>query len=251
MSSFFFFGFLFVISLCFGLLFFFFFLVDELVLFILQMNLDPWQAVPISNKYSGLTLNRRKILFECPLGRYWYLGDRVLAQVDHKYPPLLPQDPPDSMRKGGLLEGDDLKAALAGSDATGVAGDYGEFVRRRLQGRFAHLCGETVSCFNGALVMYSNGLVLQGTAEQGSDSEGSSPEGIAPQPSSHVEGPSASFQERYPHFPSWSCRVMNQDGSIGYMRLDRPEHAPNVPWTGQVAVCCLAFILCFSFLVQA
>ncbi|XP_030945395.1 uncharacterized protein LOC115969900 [Quercus lobata] len=201
-----------------------------------NMNLDPWQVVTISNKYSGLTLNRRKILFECPLGRYWYLGDRVLAQVDHKYPPLLPQDPPDSMRKGGLLEGDDLKAALAGSDAMGVAGDYGEFVQRRLQGRFAHLCGETVSCFNGALVMYSNGLVLQGTAEQGSDSEGSSPEGNAPQPSSHVEGPSGSFQERYLHFPSWSCRVMNQDGSIGYTRLDRPEHAPNVPWTGQVAI---------------
>nr|POE67424.1 hypothetical protein CFP56_27356 [Quercus suber] len=68
-----------------------------------NMNLDPWQAVPISNKYSGLTLNH----------------------------------------------------------------------------------------------------------QQGSDSEGSSPEGIAPQPSSHVEGPNGSFQER-------------------------PEHAPNVPWTGQI-----------------
>ena len=52
------------------------------------MNLDPWE------RYEGyaectlaLVLNECQVLFECGLGRYWNLGDRVLPQVHHVYPP--------------------------------------------------------------------------------------------------------------------------------------------------------------------
>ena len=42
----------------------------------------------------ALELNGYQVLFECGHGRYWYLGDRVLPQVQHVYPPTTIPIPP-------------------------------------------------------------------------------------------------------------------------------------------------------------
>ena len=53
-----------------------------------QMDLNPWAGC---EGYAGcewaLKLNGHQVLFECGHGRHWYLGDRVLPQVEHEYPP--------------------------------------------------------------------------------------------------------------------------------------------------------------------
>ena len=52
------------------------------------MSLNPWVGCEeyVECKWA-LELNSHKVLFECGHGRYWYLDDRVLPQVQHVYPP--------------------------------------------------------------------------------------------------------------------------------------------------------------------
>ena len=52
------------------------------------MNLDPWERCEgYAECTLALKLNEHQVLFYCGHGRYWYLGDRVLPQVLHVYPP--------------------------------------------------------------------------------------------------------------------------------------------------------------------
>ena len=52
------------------------------------MDLNPWAGCEGYAEYEwALELNGHQVLFECGHGRHWYLGDRVLPQVEHEYPP--------------------------------------------------------------------------------------------------------------------------------------------------------------------
>ena len=52
---------------------------------IFQMNLNPWAGCEgYAECERALELNDCQVLFECGHGKYWYLGDRVLSQVEHK-----------------------------------------------------------------------------------------------------------------------------------------------------------------------
>ena len=42
----------------------------------------------------ALEQNGRQVLFECGHGKYSYLRDRELSQVEHKYPPTTIPTPP-------------------------------------------------------------------------------------------------------------------------------------------------------------
>ena len=60
-----------------------------------QMDLNPWAGCEgYAECEWALELNGHQVLFECGHGRHWYLGDRVLPQVEHEYPsttiPTLP-----------------------------------------------------------------------------------------------------------------------------------------------------------------
>ena len=53
-----------------------------------QMDLNPWAGCEgYAECEWALELNGHQVLFECGHGRHWYLGDRVLPQVEHEYPP--------------------------------------------------------------------------------------------------------------------------------------------------------------------
>ena len=55
-----------------------------------QMSLDPWfECEEHAECEWAQELNGHQVLFECGHGRYWYLGDRMLAQVQHMYPPAI------------------------------------------------------------------------------------------------------------------------------------------------------------------
>ena len=83
----------------------------------------------------GLELNGRQVLFECGHGRYWYLGDRVLPQVQHEYPPTtIPISPCPSIRLGDFLVDEEIARARDGYIIVEVEGDYSEFIRTHLQG---------------------------------------------------------------------------------------------------------------------
>ena len=53
-----------------------------------QMNLNPWAGCErYAECEQALELNGHQVLIKCGHGKYWYLGDRVLPQVEHVYPP--------------------------------------------------------------------------------------------------------------------------------------------------------------------
>ncbi|KAK9291212.1 hypothetical protein L1049_009400 [Liquidambar formosana] len=67
---------------------------------------------------SYLELTGKKVLFEGPSWRYWYLGERVLRQVKGRVDTALtPVLPPMNMRHTDSLDGDELMEALTGWDA--------------------------------------------------------------------------------------------------------------------------------------
>ena len=50
------------------------------VLYGVQMSLNPWLGCEEQDEWAwAQELNDRQVLFECGHGRYWYLGDRVMA----------------------------------------------------------------------------------------------------------------------------------------------------------------------------
>ncbi|KAL0007990.1 hypothetical protein SO802_009492 [Lithocarpus litseifolius] len=74
-------------------------------------------------------LNGRQVLFECGHGRYWYLGDRVLSQIQHVHPPAtIPIPPCPSIRLAELLANEEIARARVGHVVSRTPGDYLEFV---------------------------------------------------------------------------------------------------------------------------
>ncbi|KAL4649462.1 hypothetical protein ACB092_01G015100 [Castanea dentata] len=53
-----------------------------------DMNLNPWAGCEGYAKYErALELNGHQVLFEYGHGKYWYLGDWMLLEVEQVYPP--------------------------------------------------------------------------------------------------------------------------------------------------------------------
>ena len=77
----------------------------------------------------ALELNSHQVLFDCGHGRYWYLGDRVLHQVQHVYPLTTILIPPcPSIQLANLLTNEDITQARVGLVVLGVARTYSEFI---------------------------------------------------------------------------------------------------------------------------
>ena len=94
------------------------------------MDLNPWARC---ERYveceRALELNGRQVLFECGHGRYWYLGDWVLPQVQHEYPPTtIPISPCPSIRLGDFLVDEEIARDRDGYIIVGVERDYSEFI---------------------------------------------------------------------------------------------------------------------------
>ena len=74
------------------------------------------------------------MLFECRHGRYWYLGDWVLPQVEHEYPSTtIPTPPCHTIQLADFLADEEIARARDGYIVAGVEGNYSEFIRLHLQ----------------------------------------------------------------------------------------------------------------------
>ena len=112
-----------------------------------QMNLNPLAGFEGYAKCEwALELNSCQVLFECRHGKYWYLGDRVLPQVEHVHPPAtILAHPCHTIQLAGPLADEEIAQARDGHIvAIEAEGDYFEFVRDHLQG---YLVGRTVFTF--------------------------------------------------------------------------------------------------------
>ena len=100
------------------------------------MSLDPWAGCEgYTECERALELNSCQVLFECGHGRYWYLDDRVLSQVQHVYPPTtIPIPLCPSVCLADLLIDEEIAQARGGYAVVGVERDYSEFIRTHLQG---------------------------------------------------------------------------------------------------------------------
>ena len=87
------------------------------------MEWDPWRPWQprLPEKYSScLELTSKRVIFEGPTGRCWYLGERVLRQVHgNMNAAVTPSMPPENMRHANHLVGNELEEALRGWDAEG------------------------------------------------------------------------------------------------------------------------------------
>ena len=95
-----------------------------------QMDLNPWAGC---EGYAGcewaLKLNGHQVLFECGHGRHWYLGDRVLPQVEHEYPPTtIPTPPCHIVWLADFLADEEIAQARDGYIVAGVKGNYSKFI---------------------------------------------------------------------------------------------------------------------------
>ncbi|KAL0001378.1 hypothetical protein SO802_015159 [Lithocarpus litseifolius] len=82
----------------------------------------------------ALELNGHQVLFECRHGRYWYLGNRVLPQVEHKYPPtIIPTPPCHTIRLADFLADEEIALTRNGYIVAGVERNYSEFIQLHLQ----------------------------------------------------------------------------------------------------------------------
>ena len=81
-----------------------------------QMSLDPWfECEEHAECEWAQELNGHQVLFECGHGRYWYLGDRMLAQVQHMYPPaIVLVHPFPFIRMVDLLDNEEIAHARVG-----------------------------------------------------------------------------------------------------------------------------------------
>ena len=113
---------------------------------IFQMPLNPCARCEGYVEFKwALELNGHQVLFECGHGRYWYLGDQVLHQVQHKYPPTtIPIPPCPSIRLADFLANEEISWAHDGYIVARVERDYSEFIQTHLQG---FLAGITVLLF--------------------------------------------------------------------------------------------------------
>ena len=92
-----------------------------------------------------MELNGRQVLFKCGHGRYRYVGDQVLPQVQHEYPPTtIPIPPCPFIRLVDFLNYEEIARARDGYIVIRVEGNHFEFIRVHLQGCLA---GITVLLF--------------------------------------------------------------------------------------------------------
>ena len=90
-----------------------------------QIDLNPWARCEAYAKCErALELNGRQILFKCGHGKYWYLGDRVLPQVKHVYPPtIIPTPPCHTVRLADFLADEEIARARDGYIVAGAEGN--------------------------------------------------------------------------------------------------------------------------------
>ena len=95
------------------------------------MSLDPWSGCEeYAECERALELNSRQVLFEYGHGRYRYLGDRVLPQVQHVYPPTtIPIPLCPSIRLANLLANEEIARARIGHVVSGIPRNYFEFIQ--------------------------------------------------------------------------------------------------------------------------
>ena len=95
-----------------------------------QMDLNSWaRCEGYAECEQALELNGCQVLFECGHGKYWYLGDRVLPQVEHKYPPTtIPTPPCHTIQLADFLADEKITRAHDGYIVAGVEGNYSEFI---------------------------------------------------------------------------------------------------------------------------
>ena len=110
------------------------------------MDLNPWAGCEgYAECERALELNGDQVVFECGHGKYWYLGDRVLPQIEHVYPPTtIPTPPCHIVRLSNFLANEEIAQARDGYIVAGVEGNYSQFIRLHLQG---FLVGKTVFFF--------------------------------------------------------------------------------------------------------
>ncbi|KAK9997391.1 hypothetical protein SO802_022077 [Lithocarpus litseifolius] len=167
-----------------------------------DMNLNPWAGCKgyVECKWA-LELNGSQVLFECGHGKYWYLGDRVLPQVEHVHPSTtIPTPPCHVVRLVDLLADEEIAQARDGYIVAGVEGNYSKFVYD-----------------------LQPGCLVDRTPPTSKGGEGGEEEEEIPSPH-HAGISSSSFLETYPHFPAWQFDVMNPDGTYSSMPLTGPEH---------------------------
>ena len=113
---------------------------------IFQMNLNPWaRCEGYAECERALELNDRQVLFECGHGKYWYLGDQVLPQVEHVYLPItIPTPPCHTIWLADFLADEKITWVHDGYIVAEVKGNYFEFVQDHLQGC---LVGRTIFLF--------------------------------------------------------------------------------------------------------
>ena len=176
-----------------------------------QMDLNPWDGYVGYAEYErALELNGRQVLFECGHGRYWYLGDQVLSQVEHKYPPTIVPNPLcHTVQLADFLVGEEIARAHNSYIIARVEGNYSKFIRFHLQGC---LVGRTIFLFPSEvkfllcplffIFLLGNKICmldLQPPSSEGK--EGGEEEEEIPSPH-HAGSSSSSFMETYPHFPT-------------------------------------------------
>ena len=110
------------------------------------MDLNPWVGCEgYAECEWALELNGHQVLFECGHGRYQYLGNWVLPQVEHECPPsTIPTPPCHTVRLVDFLSDKEIAWACNGYIVAGVEGNYSELLRLHLQGC---LVGRTVLFF--------------------------------------------------------------------------------------------------------
>ena len=98
---------------------------SEFLFVIFQMTLNPWARCEAYAKCErALELNGRQILFKCGHGKYWYLGDRVLPQVKHVYPPtIIPTPPCHTVKLADFLADEEIARARDGYIVAGAEGN--------------------------------------------------------------------------------------------------------------------------------
>ena len=103
-------------------------IMDSFVTF--QVDLNPWVGCEgYVECGQALELNGSQVLFECGHGRYWYLGDQVLPQVEHEYPPTtIPTPPCHIVWLADFLADEEIAQARDGYIVAGVEGNYTKFI---------------------------------------------------------------------------------------------------------------------------
>ena len=114
-----------------------------------QMSLNPWLGCEEHVECAwAQELNGHQLYFKSGHGRYWYLGDWVLTQVQHVYPPeMIPTPPCPSIRLADLLANEEVACAWVSHIVSGTPGDYLEFIQAQLQGCLADIFGTSVAFF--------------------------------------------------------------------------------------------------------